>query len=109
MGTNYEHLTAAERSTLMVMQAEGASQRAVAAHLGRSPSTLNRELARNRAGHGPDVGHALAPYDAVLADQRARALLQAPGRSLWRHCFSPWCTTNCVWAGRLSRSPERSR
>jgi IS30 family transposase len=65
----------------MVMQAEGASQRAVAAHLGRSPSTINRELARNRAGHGPDVGHALAPYDAVLADQRARALLQAPGRN----------------------------
>jgi DNA-binding CsgD family transcriptional regulator len=43
---NYEHLTAAERATLMVMRADGCSQRAVARCLGRSPST-SRELARN--------------------------------------------------------------
>ena len=79
MGTNYEHLTAAERTTLMVMLAEGASQRATAAHLGRSPSTISRELARNRTEHRPDPGDAPAAYDAVLANQRARALLHAPG------------------------------
>jgi Helix-turn-helix domain len=40
MGTNYEHLTAEERATLMVTRADGCSQRAVARCLGRSPSTL---------------------------------------------------------------------
>ena len=48
MGTLYHHLTASERTTLMAMQAEGQSLRATAAHLGRSPSTLSRELKRNR-------------------------------------------------------------
>ena len=79
MGTGYHHLTAAERTTLMVMRAEGRSLRAAAAHLGRSPSTLSREVARNR-GHVAISGDTPAPYDAVLADQRARRLLQAPGR-----------------------------
>jgi IS30 family transposase len=48
MGTNYDHLTAEERATLMVMRADGCSQRAVARCVGRSPSTISRELARNR-------------------------------------------------------------
>jgi transposase, IS30 family len=47
MGTNYEHLTAEEQATLMVMRADGCSQRAVARCLGRNPSTISRELARN--------------------------------------------------------------
>jgi transposase, IS30 family len=46
MGTNYEHLTAEERATLMVTRADGCSQREVAGSLGRSPSTISRELAR---------------------------------------------------------------
>ena len=79
MGTGYHHLTAAERTTLMVMRAAGRSLRAAAAHLGRSPSTLSREVARNR-GHVAISGDTPAPYDAVLADQRARRLLQAPDR-----------------------------
>jgi IS30 family transposase len=41
MGTNYEHLTAEERATLMVMRADGCSQRAVA----RSARQLRWEFA----------------------------------------------------------------
>ena len=76
MGMSYSHLTAAERTTLMVMLAEGSSQSAVAAHLRRDRSTISRELARN----GTDDITTRQPYDAVLADQRARALREAPGR-----------------------------
>jgi IS30 family transposase len=76
MGMSYSHLTAVERTTLMVMLAEGSSQSAVAAHLRRDRSTISRELARN----GTDDITTRQPYDAVLADQRARALREAPGR-----------------------------
>ena len=72
MGSSYNQLTAAERTTLMVMRAEGASQSFVADHLGRDKSTISRELARNR---GPQA----AGYDAILADARARDLRAAPG------------------------------
>jgi transposase, IS30 family len=48
----------------------------VAAHLRRDRSTISRELARN----GTDDITTRQPYDAVLADQRARALREAPGR-----------------------------
>src|SRR4029077_15797285 len=63
MGTDYEHLTAEERATLMVRRADGFSQRAVALCLGRSPSTISRELARNASCCKP-VGDTIAviPY-----------------------------------------------
>src|ERR1700688_2596842 len=69
MGTNYEHLTAEERATLMVMRADGCSQRAVARCLGRSASTISRELARNASCCKPDTT-AVIPYDASLAGKR---------------------------------------
>ncbi len=71
MGSIYNHLTAAERTTLMVMRAEGASQTAIAEYLRRDRSTICRELARNS-------GSQVAGYDAVLADARARDLRAAP-------------------------------
>src|SRR6516162_9104265 len=82
MGTNYEHLTAEERATLMVMRADGCIQRAVARCLGRSPSTISRELARN-ASCCKLVGNTIAviPYDASLAGKRALELRHEPRRS----------------------------
>ena len=75
MGTSYGHLSAAERTTLMVMLAGGANQSAVAEHLKRDRSTICRELARNRV----DASDLVQPYDAILADERARSLRAAPG------------------------------
>lgn len=49
MKTTYTHLSAEERATLMIERARHTSVRAIARLLGRSPSTLTRELARNRA------------------------------------------------------------
>jgi IS30 family transposase len=72
MESSYKQLTAAERTTLMVRWAEGWTQTAIADQLGRNRSTISRELARNR-------GPLTAPYDAILADERARDLRAAPG------------------------------
>ncbi len=95
MGTNYEHLTAEERAMLMVMRADGCSQRAVARCLGRSPSTISRELARNASCCKP-VGDTIAviPYDASLAGKRlwccARSHDEAQSSLPIRRC-SPSC------------------
>ncbi|MBC7944767.1 MAG: IS30 family transposase [Burkholderiales bacterium] len=47
METQYEHLTLAERIELYRLSKQGASMRAIARALGRSPSTVSRELLRN--------------------------------------------------------------
>jgi transposase, IS30 family len=73
MGTSYEHLTAEDRSTLMLMCAEGSSQRAIARNLGRSPSTISRELARTSS--------TAKPYDASQAGKQALAMRHEPRRS----------------------------
>lgn len=45
-------LSFAEREEIAVLVARGDSIRSIAAHLGRSPSTISRELARNRRWDG---------------------------------------------------------
>src|SRR6516164_5780139 len=77
MGTNYEHLTAEERATLMVMRADGCSQRAVARRLGRSPSTISRELARNASCCKPaQLKRARTPGPQVSACRRTKDRVQ---------------------------------
>jgi IS30 family transposase len=56
-------LTYAEREQIALGRAAGESIRAIAARLGRSPSTVSRELRRNAGGNGAyraTVAHALA-------------------------------------------------
>ncbi|HNG02300.1 MAG TPA: IS30 family transposase [Nitrospira sp.] len=73
MGTNYEHLNAEERATIMLMQGEGCSLRAMARRLHRAPSTISRELERN--------SEEACSYDARRAGVRARALRRKPRRT----------------------------
>src|SRR5471032_1509870 len=47
MTTTYTHLSADERDQLAVLKASGKSLRQIARRLGRSPSSLSRELRRN--------------------------------------------------------------
>lgn len=56
---SYHHLTAEERESLMLFQHQGQSIRQIAKQLGRSPSTISRELQRN-----------LTPYRASSAQAR---------------------------------------
>lgn len=48
MPSHYMHLRIEDRVALMLMRQSGHSLRAIASALGRSPSTLSRELRRNR-------------------------------------------------------------
>jgi IS30 family transposase len=79
MGNSYEQLSAEERGAIMGMKSQGASSRAIATHLSRSPSTITRELRRNgyRRQTGPKVADQLPiakAYDATGAGQRAHRL-----------------------------------
>jgi IS30 family transposase len=57
MGTNYEQLSLEERCTIARLHADGGAIRQIAASLDRAPSTIARELKRNR---GTQVGYAPA-------------------------------------------------
>ncbi|WP_268991923.1 helix-turn-helix domain-containing protein, partial [Dyella choica] len=75
----YEHLNAEERGTIMAMKLHHASGRAIARALGRSPSTITRELRRNGYKAPQTCGPMGRPriaggYDAGRAGRRARRL-----------------------------------
>ena len=65
MGKRYEHLTLEERCTIARLHEDGQSLRKIAAALDRPPSTISRELKRNR---GIQVG-----YKPSYAQDPARA------------------------------------
>ena len=54
MGRNYEQLSLEDRCEIARLSANGGSVRQIAAALDRSPSTVSRELKRNR---GAQVGY----------------------------------------------------
>lgn len=60
MGKNYQHLSSEERAVIQIERGRGASCRVIAKLLGRSPSTIAREV--GRAPVRPGAG-----YDATLA------------------------------------------
>ena len=50
--THYTQLTLEERYHIQVMRKQGKSLRSIAIGMGRSHSTLSRELRRNQGGRG---------------------------------------------------------
>ena len=75
----YTHMSAEERETLSVGQAQGFSLRAMARVLGRAPSTVSREHARNARDH---------PSRACTAQRLAAARARQPRRP--RKLLDPW-------------------
>jgi hypothetical protein len=65
MGRKYEQLSLEDRCTIARLQAEGRSIRHIAAAVDRAPSTVSREIDRNR---GREVG-----YQPGYAQQQAKA------------------------------------
>ena len=53
----YQHLSIGERETILVLSMQGLKTRAIASRLGRSPSTISRELRRNTSGGEPYAAH----------------------------------------------------
>ncbi|MCO8045149.1 IS30 family transposase [Acinetobacter bohemicus] len=76
---NYTHLTQEERYQISTLLREGFSKRYIAWRLNRSPSTISREIARNRARNG---------YFAQHANKLARR----------RHCPNPKRIPYDTWA-----------
>ena len=60
------YLSSIERKPLAVLRRQGLSMREISRRLGRSPSTISRELRRNMRRHPR------GKYDAVLAHARSR-------------------------------------
>jgi IS30 family transposase len=65
------YLSFAEREEVAILRAQGAGVREIARRLGRSPSTISRELRRNAATRGGALGYR-ATTAQWHADQRAR-------------------------------------
>jgi len=73
---DYTHLTEEERYQIDDLQREGFSQAAIARKLGRSPSTLSRELSRNKGERG---------YRPRQAQQKAEERLIVRGSTNAKH------------------------
>ena len=83
MGTRYTQLQPEERITLASLHQQGLSQRAIAKLLGRSPSSISRELRRNRCDRGYASRLAQMAYEQRRIAARPCPKLHADG-SLWR-------------------------
>src|SRR5687768_5169269 len=67
-------LSFVEREQIAMSHTAGASARAIAAQLGRSPSTISREMQRNReagGGYRASSAHAMAYYRAGGPSRRS--------------------------------------
>ncbi len=69
MGNNYTHFTSDERFEIYQLLAAGKSQRKIAAILGRSPSSISREINRNSIQNEliyfPDTADSLSKKDVI--------------------------------------------
>jgi transposase, IS30 family len=106
MGRSYEQLSLEDRCEIARLSGSGGSIRQIAAALDRSPSTISRELMRNR---GSQVG-----YKPSYAQQQARArrwtgsrLEREPGlrRAVMERLARGWSPEQV--AGRLARDHGR--
>jgi len=101
MGQSYDHLSLESRCTIARLQAEGQSIRQIATALDRSPSTISRELRRNRARKAYKPGYAEEQSKArrwTGSRLERRAALREAVLSGLKHGLSPEQI-----AGRLAR------
>ena len=95
------YLSFAEREELALLKVQGLGIREIAGHLGRSPSTISRELRRNAATRGGKLG-----YRASVAQWKAELVARRPERREARHerPAAPVCAGT---AGRHDHSSRR--
>ncbi len=94
---HYSHLSFQEREILTLGLELDLSIRQIAEQIGRSPSTLSREIKRNRLGE--------APYRAVPGQQKARQRAKKARRP--RKLDNPWLWCFVKRALRQRWSPEQ--
>ncbi len=97
-------LSFAEREEIALGRAAGESLRAIAARLGRSPSTISRELSRNRGGKGgyrATTAHVLA-YERASRPKPAKLAVNLALRRKVEHDLQKRYSPEQI-AGRLRR------
>lgn len=97
MSNHSNHLRAEERAVVQIEIQDGKSMRSIAKRLGRSPSTLSREVARQVAGltASPTPAEPIARADYALSG--AAGLSRAASR------LSSFVSTWCCIAGSPNR------
>lgn len=80
----YQHLQPEERELIALRLATGHSQRAIAEELGRSPSTISREIRRNQKKGQTDYLATAAESMAKKRARKARRLRKLVDGPLWR-------------------------
>ena len=90
---SYHHFTTLERECLLVLLQKNMSLRKIAAELGRSPSTISRELSRNAKEYRPSLAE--KRYREQRAHCRRKRILEDPAirgmvrELIGRHYWSP--------------------
>lgn len=87
MFAGWKQLSSVERAVIFSEHRRGSSQREIARLLGRSPSTVSRELARGRPGKGAERPYCPQRGQAVRDRNRLRCRPQRKlvrGEPLWR-------------------------
>jgi len=107
----YTHLTPEERYQIYALMKAGHPQAEIAAHLGRSPSTVSRELSRNRSlrGYRPQQAQETARHRARRCRTRPRITARqwAAVAELVRRQWSPQQVADRAdLEGTLAISPE---
>jgi IS30 family transposase len=105
MGRSYEQLSLEDRCEITRLQAAGYSVRQIAANLDRSPSTIARELKRNRSAEAYKPGH--AQEKAKARRWRGSRLDREPllRRAVLERLAAGWSPEQI--AGRLAREQGR--
>lgn len=105
---DYTHLSQPEREFIFVQQHQGASSRQIARELGRTHSTVLRELQRNSSASGEnrpgDYSPAVAAQSAKVRRENSKhPKLADPSLQRWviRHLTRGWSPEQI--AGRLKR------
>ena len=96
--SNYTHLTASERDQIADLKSVGSGVQAIAAALGRSASTISRELQRNALDSGA--------YRPVPAEGAYLLRRQRPAKLERDNKLAVMCWPVYRRAGRLSRSAD---
>jgi len=114
MGRHYDQLSLGERIEIYRLHAGGISQRKIAAALGRSPSTISLELARNskptkvwRGGYDPVRAQQLAERRRRW-DDRFKLARQPDLRRLVENGLAMGCSPEQI-AGRLTLEHGHTR
>ncbi|WP_433913778.1 IS30 family transposase [Brevibacterium litoralis] len=103
LSVNDRYLSLPERETIQDRRRDGWSIRRIAQELGRSPSTISREL-RRHSNHNGTYGAYAAHRSAAVRRRRPKERKLRPGTRLWQAVIgglSQWWSPEQV-AGRLT-------